>query len=104
MMAVLFSPTDSIARQQAISTKVASRGIAHPKVWVIKDLGHPKTCIIRQSQRGHRPLHAKSQTFHFLYWAVLIESPTSSRGRMSKNTASEKIESSAIPTNATAHV
>jgi hypothetical protein len=28
---VLFSPTDSIARQQAISTRVASRGIGHPK-------------------------------------------------------------------------
>jgi hypothetical protein len=39
MMAVLFSPTDSIARQQAINTKVASRGIAHPKIWVIQRLG-----------------------------------------------------------------
>src|SRR4051812_34548643 len=48
MMAVLFSPTDNIARQQAISTRVASRGIGHPKIWVIqrfgssKDMYHPK--------------------------------------------------------------
>src|SRR3954453_23733336 len=42
MMAVLFSPTDSIARQQAISTKVASRGIGHPKIWVIQRFGSSK--------------------------------------------------------------
>jgi hypothetical protein len=30
MIAVLFSPTDSIARQQAISTSLGSRDIAPP--------------------------------------------------------------------------
>ena len=50
---VLFSPTDSIARQQAISTRLASRDIGHPPIWIIRKFGsskesrHPKTCIIR---------------------------------------------------------
>jgi hypothetical protein len=58
---VLFSPTDSIARQQAISTRVASRGIRHPKIWVIQ------RHVSSEKATRTSAASCKSHTFHFLY-------------------------------------